>query len=713
MNPLYRRMFQQPGVSRQPMGILASSPELANVAAQRQPVRMAQGGAVNLQTIMGELQQLQKQGDSVSLRRIASDPKFPDVVKRAASNLADSLRPDSVPLIQVGDVNLGNALSDATNRNPIGQSAGGKERSAAITPVGEAGLVPNSNMGSVSVPPVMSVRGGGEQPPTPQVKTPLDNQVMSGSSMPLSTLNRIRAARDLSALPSETEPDIFVRAARKISPNDGGIAGILAANQAETVQRIKDGLYDETGADVNLGVRVTPPTPGETLADNGNMYGVGDFDLGEALAGTATPTTTPTQDKAATDAGASTDNPFGVNKKPAVNEGDKKPNVSQQKLGKLLQKAEAGTLVTGGDAAKKPAVKLNAAEAATPEAAAALSMVLPAKTSLSDMEKQAKEIMGFDPSRASESKSASFWRNLTMAGLAIAAGESENALTNVAKGLMVGMDSYSKDIKDLNEMEAEERKEYRANLVKTDKDEKIALATMQNNFNYRLADLNQKRDQFESDAAYKQQELGLRQSLANRQLEAGLLKDIATLELQGKTLDETIKQNVITNRQNALKALPDFAQNAAEIGYGTIDDKGKFSWNEKGKAWLEDNSSRIMSSALTVKSTTGQAMAPERFAQEILETEDGRISIASQMMREMPQRYNKDNPPSIQEMYAYTTRSVGGASTTAAPAAAGAQRNPDIEAKAKAAGLSLQFDPADGAYYYTLPNGDFEKFTGE
>jgi hypothetical protein len=44
MNPLYRKMFQQPGASRQPMGILASSPELANVAAQRQPVRMANGG---------------------------------------------------------------------------------------------------------------------------------------------------------------------------------------------------------------------------------------------------------------------------------------------------------------------------------------------------------------------------------------------------------------------------------------------------------------------------------------------------------------------------------------------------------------------------------------------------------------------------------------------------------------------------------------------
>ena len=79
-------------------------------------------------------------------------------------------------------------------------------------------------------------------------------------------------------------------------------------------------------------------------------------------------------------------------------------------------------------------------EAATPEAAEALKLTLPEESSLSDMEAMAKKIMGFDPSKSKESKRDSFWRNLTMAGLAIAAGESGNALTNVAKGLMVGMD---------------------------------------------------------------------------------------------------------------------------------------------------------------------------------------------------------------------------------------------------------------------------------
>jgi len=46
MNPLNRKMFRQPGMSRQPMGILASSPELANVVRRRmgQPVQMVHGG---------------------------------------------------------------------------------------------------------------------------------------------------------------------------------------------------------------------------------------------------------------------------------------------------------------------------------------------------------------------------------------------------------------------------------------------------------------------------------------------------------------------------------------------------------------------------------------------------------------------------------------------------------------------------------------------
>ncbi len=614
-NPLYRKMFRAPGVSRQPQGILASSPQLANIVQQRQqPVRMAQGG-LNTTTFTAAVKRAIQADDRYALKELA-DPN-----------------------------NYGEAAKTQDGQNAIRMAAQAINRAAVNNPPTQVSTAPTVAVPDLIDKGIASVNEFFYGTDTKQ--TPIQTGLRAIDS----------GVRAVTGSAAELMSGDFMRPVTDYltTPQLKGVATEQSGNLTDPPM-----LLPQTGE--------TPPPVSPLVSDAlnyENMYGTGDLNLGETLAAT----TTPTQDKAAVDAGASTDNPFGVNKKPAVNEGDKKPSVSQQKLAKLLQEAEAGTLVTGGDAPKKPAVKLNAAEAATPEAAAALSMVLPAKTSLSDMEKQAKEIMGFDPSRASESKSASFWRNLTMAGLAIAAGESENALTNVAKGLMVGLDSYSKDIKDLNEMEAEERKEYRAtlrDLIKTDKDEKIALATMQNNFNYRIADLNQKRDQFESDSAYKQQELGLRMSLANRQLEAGLLKDIATLELQGETLNETRSQNIIKNRMDKLKALPDFVQNAAEIGYGTIDDKGKFSWNKKGEAWVTQNAPAVLRASITGSAKTGK-VAPTREAY-ILDSLGKEFALDS--ARQDMKRMGIDNPTGDQ-LREYFGRQYD--STTSAPAAV----NPD------------------------------------
>ena len=51
-NPLNRRMFRQSGMSKQPMGILASSPELMTTAQQAmmkgQPVKAQNAVSVNL-----------------------------------------------------------------------------------------------------------------------------------------------------------------------------------------------------------------------------------------------------------------------------------------------------------------------------------------------------------------------------------------------------------------------------------------------------------------------------------------------------------------------------------------------------------------------------------------------------------------------------------------------------------------------------------------
>ena len=88
MNPLQRRLFrlQQPGMSRQPMGILASSPELMQ-AAQRgatQPLKMNQGGSVG--QYMQAISDLRRLGDKASLNNIATDQRLPRSVQMAAAN---------------------------------------------------------------------------------------------------------------------------------------------------------------------------------------------------------------------------------------------------------------------------------------------------------------------------------------------------------------------------------------------------------------------------------------------------------------------------------------------------------------------------------------------------------------------------------------------------------------------------------------------------
>jgi len=86
MNPLNRRMFRQPGMSRQPAGILASSPQLANTVANRQPVRMANGGLM-----MSDVQRLVQNKDVGSLTVISQSKDVPSSLRLAARNAVERL----------------------------------------------------------------------------------------------------------------------------------------------------------------------------------------------------------------------------------------------------------------------------------------------------------------------------------------------------------------------------------------------------------------------------------------------------------------------------------------------------------------------------------------------------------------------------------------------------------------------------------------------
>lgn len=728
-NPLYRKMFQQPGASKQPAGILASSPDLANVVQQRQPVRMANGGSPGLQSIVDQLTVLKQSGDIESLRKVANSENTPQVIKTIASNFADSLLPDSAPLIEVGDVNLGNALSDATNRNPIGQSAGGQERSAALKEVpskigdeltrvrGPAlkdveGSLPDSpfkNMldmfrsdASAAPQPVQSPP---EFTPSTTMDSSTDSMSRIGSSMPQAMLDKIRAARGLPPVAATT--DSLVGSARVTSPTEEGIFSVLAKNQTETVQRIKDGLYDETGADVNLGVRVTPSTPGETLADSGNMYGVGDFDLGEALSGTATPT----QNSAAKDAGESTDDEFKPNKRKVATTTDA-----------AIKKIEDNVAnFTGGSFNQSNVKKLTDKELSNEAVLADLTPIIagltdPKEVDIEAIDKKVNDLTGFDPKKAGKGKETAFWMGLMKAGLAMAAGESDNALTNIAKGLSFGLDSYGKDINNLNEQEREDRKERAAlklQMINSDRAYNLSMAGIKNTHEMHKVEIQ---NQFKRDKV----DFGFKTAKANleaRQLEANIAQARATLQVNAIAKIESLKQGreTIALDRDKLAATIE-AGRPKEIKLfkelKIIDNNNKatdFGIKVYGDEVGVLNA--VLSQAKTGK--TG-AVAPTR-ERYILDSLGKEFALDAARQDMFSRGIEKPTGDQYREYFGkqYDATTAGSGSATPPPGATAAQRNPDIEAKGKAAGLSLKFDPSDGAYYYTLPNGDFEKFTGE
>tara|TARA_R110000765_G_scaffold137129_1_gene236559 strand:- start:4633 stop:6297 length:1665 start_codon:yes stop_codon:yes gene_type:complete len=95
---------------------------------------------------------------------------------------------------------------------------------------------------------------------------------------------------------------------------------------------------------------------------------------------------------------------------------------------------------------------------------------------LADVKDDAMTLLGYNPETLNEQfdedKQASVWLNMMKAGLAIASGESSNALTNIAKGFSFGLQSYGEDVGKLNKDLRADRKEATNTMYKLLKDEK-------------------------------------------------------------------------------------------------------------------------------------------------------------------------------------------------------------------------------------------------
>jgi hypothetical protein len=194
------------------------------------------------------------------------------------------------------------------------------------------------------------------------------------------------------------------------------------------------------------------------------------------------------------------------------------------------------------------------------------------RVTFSDMEEKAKELMDFDPEAVEADKKSAFFMNLMKAGLAIAAGESDNLVTNLAKGLGVGLEGYGKDLNRISADEKEKRKEYRATVMKMVDDENdfqvamdglkvqvdLGMARLAQADNNARQQRNLARDTAELSAAQAEAQMGLQADIGNarndlaaasnalqfKTLELSHFKAMTDLGYKEQALDEQKRSNV-------------------------------------------------------------------------------------------------------------------------------------------------------------------------
>tara|TARA_R100001460_G_scaffold23516_4_gene47380 strand:- start:6155 stop:7858 length:1704 start_codon:yes stop_codon:yes gene_type:complete len=109
----------------------------------------------------------------------------------------------------------------------------------------------------------------------------------------------------------------------------------------------------------------------------------------------------------------------------------------------------------------------------------------PKELDFADVKDDVFELLGYNRDTLDENLSkdqqSAIWLNVMRAGLAVAAGESENALTNVAKGFGIGLEGYGRDMKDLTDDYREDVKTYTTTaytMLKDAKAEELAKNTL-------------------------------------------------------------------------------------------------------------------------------------------------------------------------------------------------------------------------------------------
>ena len=477
MNPMNRKMFRDPMAARQASGILASSPQLANVVQQRQPVRMQTGGSQEIAV----LAQAAGQGDMsavAKLQSIASSNTTPAALRSAAAEVLNlpsisrianqkqdakdffsSIRKgpesqvdvgvagidNSAPFITAG-VNpnaLSNVLSDATGRKP-GTNVLGKSPESQVD-IGTSGIANIADQKQYAKDFFSSIRN-----------TPASIQDRT-ASLPMTRKDRLaktekfRQDKQNIAAANQMELDPFVKAAiAQRLENQANVMGTAQDSEfmgANTSVNPTDRLVDSSGAvsvipEERLRLDGAPPkTAAERIAEaKAAQEALAPKTAADTAEDTVPTVTAPT---------------VGKKKDATVKTGDALVDAAiaptaQDPSGMLPQttsKKKTGerTLKEVLDSFSKLPTKEQEKGVAEPSK----------KQRVEEEYNILKDLIG---SEKAEDIRTSANYNLIMTGLMIAAGEDPNALVNIAKGSAAGLAGYGEAVGEAaKEENAEER----------------------------------------------------------------------------------------------------------------------------------------------------------------------------------------------------------------------------------------------------------------
>lgn len=549
MNPLNRKMFRQPGMSRQPAGILASSPELANVVRQRmgQPVQMSNGGQ-SVTNYMSAIKDLAAKGDKATLNNIARDQRLPRSVQMAAANaLTGRTVPGQIQTAPVSDADrmAANRANLGALRGQVGQDALTDQAMAQINA---------ANRPSES--PVTFAERGIQGPPN----------IDAMGNVNISTDDAMQAA--MQANVDTSGPSLIDRgiaAVRNAIPDAKGYAD--PPSSTLTPRGIKDrgalamGLEDDPNLrselqkniDASISARLSddggpPKTEAEKLAEGSSVFGtarsVSTLDPGaQKEAASALPETTidpATQDPGVRAGVTGTEPSKKVKKKKTAVEAAIDLAESNETADTQAEKTIVGaTNNENVNAAIASALETQQSDASDKDKAEATDSILgiTAKTRKERVKaRQAliKEMLGEDQAKDMRTD-ASY--NIMMLGLLMATGQSSSALANFAEAAKLTLGSYAK-VK--GERSEAKRKEDRAIALKA-LDEVGAEISVEEK---RMYDNLIRRDeqQFKMDLQEKRDVAALER--LDRQLTSAEQRQVEEFKFKRNLNSRTFRQNI-------------------------------------------------------------------------------------------------------------------------------------------------------------------------